>query len=182
MLKAQLRAGSKAFFGASEGTQVIQRVGFYNNNNCVAGCDGGRCDVCFTGCYGTGGIWRAAPGSIVINDNYRGKALGLTHEMGHLWFGDKDEYDGPNDAARCGHSLMGITPGDLNAKNFCTQHNHGYNGTPGFPPLPFPSIWSIAATNGIVPSYPIHTPDNYDYVDFSFWDDSTQVERVGFVP
>ena len=180
---------ARAFYGVTEGQQLIRKFRIYRNSGSCDGCPNGRCDICFH-IEDNGSLAGHSEGDPPKIDMWQDpespySALDaryqrtLMHEFGHSNLLLFDEYDQSDpETLYCGHSIMGRANAFRN-NNLCIGypynslyfHDHMEDSdTPANDPLFAPSgsawWWAAAVTPNL--ERPLFTPDNYEYVTHDF--------------
>lgn len=172
--KVAISQAAREYFGATEGSQQLRYLQFFNNAgaNCD-NCGGVNCDICFSTCEGTGACCDETYGWMVICQDYYNSTGGIMHEFVHKYSSGShsflgDEYSGSD--SLCGHSVLNVNPfGDQN--NLCFGFDHEKDRTPGAASTGRENSLRLMWLNAQIPfqwNSSWDTPDNYDYVNFDF--------------
>ena len=174
---ALLLAAMKYWYALSKGTIYLSQIDLYNNGNCVTGCGGQACQVCFV--LGTGGVCQGGRVDLGPPEFYgdgtivRGRTL--AHEWGHCLASLPDEYEYIGFLKQCGHTIM-AEPYSSNY-NLCINdgglsggyaYDHNYDPDPGASYAPSSAGWNILYSNGNSSYVRTWTPDNYSYANHDF--------------
>ncbi len=202
-----LALGSKRFFAATEGDQVVSRIDLYTNGSTSGFCNQTWCNVLiYNNNSATANSYLCDSGTISLYqaefDADGDDAHVFAHELGHLRYCAGDEYINgrcatdcslscgsascPGGCAtgiacdRCGHSIMAdLYFNKTRNTNMCTNLDHGWDRDPG---APFPTLSPAhqqAYSAGASLGFTNATYDNFDYSTHDFND---QVGVVNVIP